>query len=266
MIRAAVLGKPITHSLSPLVHTLIYRELGLESDYQRFEMDESAAKEFLLREIGGSWNGFSLTMPLKEVGFELDLEFEHDAIRSHAINTVTSQGAYNTDIPGLVRVLRREKMEFDEVIILGSGATARSCLLALEGFGYRDQITIVRRSSNRDALLPKIEASDVRLIDLDSWRPHGSSKNGLIISTLPASAQSIVSTGIAGHEGVLIDFSYSPWPSVLAGVVAGKVVSGLKVLVSQAVDQAAIFSNLDFERDEMYEKVISSTVKSLAHH
>lgn len=263
MIKAAVLGKPIAHSLSPLVHSLIYQELGMKSDYQAFEFDESAAKQFLLREFDQSWNGFSLTMPLKEIGFELDLEIENDAIRAHSINTISQRRGFNTDISGLARVLRIEDCEIDEIVILGSGATARSSLIALGNLDCRGQVSIIRRSAARDRLLPKIEGLDSKLIEMNSWRMNREKSKGLLISTLPASAQSRISGEVAGYEGTLLDFSYSPWPSVLAGVVVGKVISGLKVLVSQAVDQAAIFTNMDFDRDGMYEKVLSSTVRNL---
>ena len=98
MIRAAVLGKPITHSLSPLVHGLIYEELGLEHEYTRFELDVTEAITFLREEISKGWSGFSLTMPLKEVGFALDLPVDELASRARSINTITPPGSFITDI------------------------------------------------------------------------------------------------------------------------------------------------------------------------
>jgi shikimate dehydrogenase len=263
MIKAAVLGRPVSHSLSPLVHTSIYQELGLQSDYQRFELDVVSGKEFLSRELDGSWSGFSLTMPLKEIGFELELEIDGDAERAHSINTISRDRGFNTDISGLARVLLLEGLEMSDVIILGSGATARSSLVALERVGYRGKISVIRRSAARDSYLPRIEASDLQLMDFDSWRLGRETAKRLLISTLPGSAQSQVSREILGFEGTLLDFSYSPWPSVLAGVASGKLISGIKVLVSQAVDQAAIFTKTEFDRDGMYEKVLSSTVRNL---
>ena len=264
MIRAAVLGIPIEHSLSPLVHTLIYRELGLESDYSRFELDEASAPDFLRRELREKWNGFSLTMPLKEVGFKLDIPIADDARRAYSINTITREGCFNTDICGFARVIRLERVDFSHVTILGSGATARSTLLALDSIGYRGDVEVVRRSSERDLLLPAIDGLSLRLRDLFSWDLVDKGESEFVISTIPASAQSSVSLHLSGFEGTLIDFSYQPWPSIIAGVSIGKVISGLKILVSQAVDQAAIFTGEEFDRDQMYGRILSSTARELA--
>lgn len=264
MIRAAVLGKPIDHSLSPLVHSLIYRDLGIDSEYGRIELDQDSALEFLRRELPGDWSGFSLTMPLKEVGFELESAVSQDAQRAHSINTITRSGSFNTDISGLARVLRLESVHFTHVTIIGNGATARSTLVALDSLNFKGDVEVVRRSPSRDSLLPSIDGLTLRLRDPLSWSLFNKGEDELIVSTIPAAAQTSVSQQIAGFEGTLVDFGYRPWPSVIAGVSVGKVISGLKILVSQAVDQAAIFTGENFDLDDMYRRTLSSTAKELA--
>lgn len=270
MIRAAVLGKPIAHSLSPLVHGVIYRELGLDYSYERIELDQDEAKAFLPEALRlkkselGTWSGFSLTMPLKEVGFELDLPIDAEARAAYSINTITSEGCFNTDISGLRRVIRNEKINANEAVILGNGATSRSVLLALDVLPSLKRIDIYRRSESRDSLLPRglnVESFVHPIADL-GLRHLG--EDVLLISTIPATAQHEVSERLAGFEGTLIDISYSPWPSLLAGVVSGRIVSGLPMLVAQAVDQARIFSGLSFDEEEMYRVALLSTVRSLS--
>lgn len=265
MIRAAVLGKPIEHSLSPLVHGLIYTELGIDHDYRRYEMDEHQAGDLIRTAFARGdekWNGFSLTMPLKEVGFSLELPIDVAAQAARSINTITPSGSFNTDIPGLVRVMKTEGIEVESVVILGNGATARSTLIALDSFATTKSVTLFRRSEGRDHLLPKSERFTAQIRNLADFSKESLREGDLVVSTLPATSQRVVASGFVDFRGTLVDFSYAPWPSVLAEIVSAKVISGLPILVSQAVDQAALFSGLDFDRDEMYRKVLLSTVRS----
>lgn len=263
MIKAAVLGHPIEHSLSPLVHGLIYRELGVPFQYEKFDLVEEQAHDFLSKNLP-SWNGFSVTMPLKEVGFTLDVAIEDRAQRAHSINTITRDGCYNTDISGLERVIREDGGTWRDVVILGAGATARSVLIALESVLPESPVRIYRRDTSRDELLPQPKGVNLKIRSFAEWNEQLFSPSTLVISTLPSSAQSTISAALAGFEGMLIDFSYAPWPSTLAAVVKGRVISGLPILVSQAVEQARIFSGMDFDMDAMYRSVLSSTVRQLA--
>lgn len=272
MIRAAVLGKPVGHSLSPLVHGLIYRELGLEFQYDRMEVDQSQALDLIRKAFAPArseechmWSGFSLTMPLKEVGFSLNLPIEDRAIQAHSINTITPQGSFNTDITGLIRVLSDESVSADHVVLLGSGATARSALVAVDSLRLSRGITIFRRDASRDHLLPLLKETEVRIKGLAEIAGSFLGSRTLLISTLPALAQESISASIAGFEGTLVDFSYAPWPSTLAGVVKGRIISGLPILVSQAVDQARLFAGLDFDTSSMYRITLLSTATAIAN-
>ena len=267
MIRAAVLGKPIDHSLSPLVHGLIYKELGIEYDYRRIEADEVQARELIessFAEGSEKWSGFSLTMPLKEVGFSLDLPIDPVALAAHSINTITPRGSFNTDISGLQRVMKVEGVESDSVVLLGNGATARSVLIALEAIGSTSSVTIYRRNQSRDQSLPTSGRVSIQTRSMEELSGVLLNDRQLVISTLPATSQSLISANLVGFSGTLIDFSYAPWPSVLAGVASGRVISGLPILVAQAVDQAVLFSGVEFDRDGMYRTVLLSTVRSIA--
>jgi shikimate dehydrogenase len=256
MIRAAVLGKPVHHSLSPLVHGLIYRELGLEHHYGTFEVDEAEAMKLIEESFSDpkvQWNGFSLPLAIDSRAFE-----------ARSINTITPGGSFNTDISGLERVLRVEGIESKSAIVLGSGATARSTLIALDSLHSVEQVTLFRRSDHRDAELPLKRRVPVSVKPLSDLGEAVLGRESLIVSTLPGDSQIEISKALSGFSGTLVDFSYSPWPSRLAVVVKGVVISGLSILVSQAVDQAKIFSGADFDADEMYRKVLLSTIESLA--
>jgi shikimate dehydrogenase len=169
-------------------------------------------------------------------------------------------------VTGLVRVLEELEIDFEKVVILGSGATARSTLVALQELNESGKkvgrVDIFRRSHSGDLLLKKASKLDMRISSLENFSTERNSN--LVISTIPSTAQSGTSRQLQGFSGTLFDISYSPWPSTFAGVVKGPVVSGLSLLVAQAVDQAAIFTGVNFNRGEMYREVKFSTARELA--
>jgi shikimate dehydrogenase len=135
--RAAVLGSPIGHSLSPVLHRAAYAELGLTGwTYDRFDVDEAALPGFLDR-LGPEWAGLSLTMPLKRALIPSSDGISATAAAVDAVNTVvlTADGRRtgdNTDIPGIVAALREHGVDkVESAAILGAGATASSALAAL---------------------------------------------------------------------------------------------------------------------------------------
>ena len=147
-MKAAVLGSPIAHSLSPALHRAAYRALGLDGwCYAAIECDE-ARLPGLLDECGPDWAGLSLTMPLKRAVLGLLDHAEPLALEVGAANTVVFAGGarhgYNTDVPGMISALTEAGLPGPEsgppparVLILGAGATACSALAAVRGLGTR---------------------------------------------------------------------------------------------------------------------------------
>lgn len=146
--RAAVLGSPIAHSLSPVLHNAAYRALGLDDwEYGRFELDEAGLPDFLAGLAPGTWAGFSLTMPLKRAVIPLLDEVSETALAVDAVNTLVFEAdgrrtGDNTDVLGLVAALRERGIErVPSAAVLGAGATASSALAALARLGA-EQITV----------------------------------------------------------------------------------------------------------------------------
>lgn len=128
--RAAVLGSPIGHSLSPVLHRAAYAELGLTGwSYDRFDVDEAALPGFLKELEAGpdSWAGLSLTMPLKRAVIPLLDGISDTAASVEAVNTLVfaedgRRLGDNTDIPGMVAALRERGVErVDSAAVLGAG-------------------------------------------------------------------------------------------------------------------------------------------------
>jgi len=274
MIRAAVLGKPINHSLSPFVHGFIYRTLGLGYEYSKIELDVEGALNFIPKALeekdsdGFHWSGFSLTMPLKEVGFQCDLEIDSYASRSISINTIIVGKGFNTDVTGALRVLLEREIPSKRVLILGNGATARSIVIALEEYAkiLRDQISIsiVRRNSSKDQFFCGKNDGDIEFLSVSDLSSHYLQNYDLVISTLPAGAADPIAGIFEGYGGALFDLSYQPWPSAISTRASGEVISGIDLLVAQAIDQAAIFSGMEFDRDLIFRETLLSTRLHLA--
>lgn len=148
-MRAAVLGSPIVHSLSPYLHRAAYEALGLRDwHYEAIECDE-AALPGLLDGLGGGWAGLSLTMPLKRAVLPLLDSVSELAVRVGGANTVVfSDGARhgdNTDVYGIVRALAEAGVAPPgTATVLGGGATASSALAALRELGLGEATLVVR--------------------------------------------------------------------------------------------------------------------------
>ncbi|GAU66072.1 putative shikimate dehydrogenase [Streptomyces sp. NBRC 110611] len=244
--RAAVLGSPIAHSLSPDLHRAAYAEFGLTDwTYDRFEVDEAALPGFV-EKLGPEWAGLSLTMPLKRAVIPLLDEITDTAASVEAVNTVvfTADGRRigdNTDIPGMLAALRERGVErVERASILGAGATASSALAALSRI-CTGEVTAYVRSAARAA---EMRGWGERLgvaVRTAAWEDAaGAFDAPLTVATTPAGTTDALAAAVPDRPGTLFDVLYEPWPTALAAAWAdrgGAVVGGLDLLVHQAVLQ-----------------------------
>ncbi|MER6525986.1 shikimate dehydrogenase [Streptomyces sp. NPDC001508] len=244
--RAAVLGSPIAHSLSPVLHRAAYAELQLTDwVYERFEVDEAGLPGFFAR-LGPEWAGLSLTMPLKRAVIPLVDEISETAASVDAVNTVvcTEDGRRvgdNTDIPGMVAALREHGIEqVGSAAILGAGATASSALAALARICTGEVVAYVRSTARAAEMRQWGERLDVE-VRTANWADAAEALYApLVVATTPAGTTDALATGVPERPGTLFDVLYEPWPTALAArwsMVGGAVVGGLDLLVHQAVLQ-----------------------------
>ncbi|MGW1195907.1 shikimate dehydrogenase [Streptomyces sp. NPDC002536] len=244
--RAAVLGSPIAHSLSPVLHRAAYAELGLQDwTYDRFEVDEAALPAFL-EGLGGEWAGLSLTMPLKRAVIPLLGEVSATARSVEAVNTVvfTEDGRClgdNTDIPGIAAALRERGIEkTGSAAVLGAGATASSALAALARI-CTGEVTVYVRSAERAAEMQRWgERLGVAVRTADWADAAEAFAAPLVVATTPVGATDALAASVPERPGTLFDVLYEPWPTPLAAAWqqrGGAVVGGLDLLVHQAVLQ-----------------------------
>jgi shikimate dehydrogenase len=251
--RAAVLGSPIAHSLSPALHSAAYRELGLTGwSYTAIECDEQGLPG-LLESLGPDWAGLSLTMPLKRAVLPLLDYTEPLATQVGAANTVVFAGGerrgFNTDVGGIVTALRQAGVTTDgNVLVLGSGATACSALAALRMTGTVAVCVAVRALDRAKPLLALADRLGMQVAPVEFGPALASRRWQLLISTIPAAATEPVGArlraGTMAADGVF-DVVYDPWPTPLAaaaGNAGATVISGLDMLVHQAAGQVELMT------------------------
>jgi shikimate dehydrogenase len=257
-MKAAVLGSPIAHSLSPVLHTAAYRALDLsEWTYQAIRCDETALPAFVTSR-GPDWAGLSLTMPLKRTVLPLLDHIDPLAAVTGGANTVVfrpdGRHGYNTDVQGIVDALTEVGAPAPgSVTILGAGATACSALAALPELGATAADVVVRDPSRAAGLLAAAERLHLRVrlrpfTDLEAGQETSEPRPDLLISTVPAGVTDQYSERMrltAQAPTALLDVVYDPWPTPLAEAAsaAGAVVaSGLAMLLHQAAAQVELMT------------------------
>lgn len=269
--RAAVLGSPIAHSLSPVMHRAAYARYGLDWQYERHECVEAGLAAFVAG-LGPEWVGLSLTMPLKEVAFDIATQVDPLAADVGAINTLARRGegwfGTNTDVAGIRAALAREGVTTPRrVLVLGSGATVRSAMRAVADLGA-GHVTFAVRADVRPETAEYAERlgmthAAASFADV----PEIVGDHDLVVDTLPGGAADPVAESLAGADGLpaLFEVIYEGWPTRLAQVFAAAgapVASGLVMLAEQAAEQARLWSGEPL--DGAGEVMLAAAVTELA--
>jgi shikimate dehydrogenase len=275
--RCGVVGSPIGHSLSPVLHRAAYAALGLPWTYDPFEIGRGQLRAFVASDPGRALRGLSVTMPLKHEALALAAERGQVADTARlvgAANTLVRQDpakpvvpgqpivpvqpgeparflADNTDVPGAMAALTAAGVGADadglagaEVVVVGAGGTAQAMVLALGRLGATAVRVLARRpDAARDALTPVAAAAGVELT-VQMLAADAFGRPDLVVSALPRGALDPFADA-AGVAGAVFDVLYDPWPTPLAAAGARQgavVVGGLDLLVHQAARQVELMT------------------------
>ena len=249
-VRCGVLGDPVAHSLSPVLHRAAYEQLGLDWEYDAHRVGDGGLAAFLAA-LDGRWRGLSVTMPLKREALAAAAGASELARRAGAANTLVRRDdgwwADNTDIPGAAAALReRVDGPLRTAVVLGGGATATSVGLALVDLGVQ-RLTLAVRDERRAAdTLAALRAHPslpgLAVVPLSGAEPFA---GDVLVSTVPAEAQTDALLARCAEVPVVFEVLYDPWPTPLAAAAtaSGRVlVGGLDLLVHQAVLQLELFA------------------------
>ena len=256
MIRGAVLGSPITHSLSPRLHRAAFSFLGVAGSYEPIDVPAGALASFIEKR-GDEFDYFSLTMPLKEEVLLLPIGSDPLITKIQSANTLWKKdGTWSltsTDGSGFLAALAQAGLQtFNRVLILGTGGTARAVAGAMDGIST--EIHVLGRSSVRaPALKSSVTTSEFEYIP---WNSGADLKSyDLVVNTTPAGAADLLADSVGGEaSGVLFDVIYKPWPTVLAAAwrdSGGKVIGGLELLLYQGIDQLELVLGESLDREKL---------------
>ena len=259
MTWAAVIGSPIEHSLSPVIHRAAWAQLGIDGwEYHRLEQDTDSLPGFIAG-LGADCAGLSVTMPCKQSVMPLLDVIDPLASAVGAVNTVVpSSGVlagFNTDVTGIASAVRRACSMAgcsapSSALVLGARATASSALAALGELGITSSTVAARRfggpgsvvaaASRLGVTIEQVLWSDAEAVD------RAASSADLVISTLPASAADPLVERLRVREGqILLDVVYSPRDTALRRAfenAGGVVAEGTDMLVFQAGAQVQLMT------------------------
>jgi shikimate dehydrogenase len=249
--RAAVVGRPVGHSLSPVLHTAGYAAAGLTG--WAYTAVECAGPELpgLVAALGPEWAGLSVTMPCKEAALAVAGTASPLAAALGAANTLVRRPggwhADNTDAPGMVDALRGAGVAGAErVAVLGAGGTARAAVGAAAVLGAAVTAYARRPAAAAAVLGPVADALGVPLA-VAGWDACADAvRADVVVATVPKGAAD--GLDLPWRPGMaLLDVVYDPWPTPLAAAAAAagcRIVSGLDLLHAQAVHQFALFTGV----------------------
>lgn len=286
---AAVIGSPINHSLSPVLHTTAYQLLDLDWEYRSFHVEPADLASFVAN-LEGQCVGLSVTAPLKRELVSLADAVDGLAKLVVSANTLVRaagmNAAFNTDVQGIVdavlpfvkealqaRPLRLDPAEEEGLrgilagspppVIVGTGATACSALAAVRSLGASRAIVVGRSFAGKhnafavgtrmgmiiDPLLWKV--ADRSLLDLN--------RAPLVISTVPPAVTADLAALLRPSAfSTLLDVTYAHGATPLEEAFSARgagVASPLAMLTHQGIAQVKLWTNRDVPFEPVYRAV-----------
>ncbi|GGP62725.1 shikimate dehydrogenase [Saccharothrix coeruleofusca] len=267
--RAAVIGSPVSHSLSPVLHNACFAELGLDWSYDRVECAADGVAG-LVAGLGPEWAGLSVTMPAKRAALAVASSATPRAELVGAANTlVPRDGGWRadcTDVDGVTGALRAACgfTSGSTALLLGAGGTATAALVALASVGVRSVSLVVRDPARAVEAVACARRAGVAL-DVVAWAEADfaalAAGSDVLVSTVPPAATGPIADALALAPCAL-DVIYHPWPTPLAEAVgrAGRpLATGLDMLLHQAFGQAEQFTGQPAPREAMRKALRAAT-------
>lgn len=243
MIKAGVIGHPISHSLSPRLHGYWLDRYKINGEYKAYDVLPDELEQFIRSMPERGFAGCNVTIPYKEkvIGF-LDI-IDPMAKRIKAVNTIVVKDGKlygsNTDMTGFAANIAPHVSGTHKAVVLGAGGAAKAVVPALKHLGFQDRIAICNRTDERAQEI----ARDFEIKSF-AWKDYAKELTDadLLVNT--------TSLGMAGHEPLDIDLSTLPKTALITDIVykplitpllaaarerGNPIVDGLGMLLHQAV-------------------------------
>ncbi len=257
-----VIGHPISHSLSPIMHTTAIREYGLDLNYIAINLLPSEVSSFILWCNRDEFLGCNITIPYKETLFEMVDELDDHAEQIGAINTLYKKGGRligsNTDQFGFSQPLTTVLDEFNthRAIIFGTGGASKAVKTSLENFGFEELVFVSRQADRRI----ESDYAEVYVVDYSQWQEFADEAD-LFINTTPLGMHPNVEESPVQKQDadlltgkVCYDLVYNPLKTkflTLAENQGAEIIHGLDMLIYQGSKSFEIWTGKPFPVDEV---------------
>jgi len=276
--RLGVVGHPISHSLSPVMHNAALRELGLDYEYESFDVEKDALKSFI-QGCRKDFLGLNVTIPHKVGVISCLDELSEGAQLIGAVNTVKfgpgKAVGYNTDGTGCVKSLEEEgvAVKGSRILVLGSGGAARAVAFqcAVEGVQVSLSSRTLRHAQDLSADLHVKLGTDAPVIDYDQKDISSALKEtDILINTTPVgmfphSGDSPIPASIIPKGVVVLDIIYNPLETkLLSGAKARgcKTINGVGMLAAQGAESLKIWLGVAPPVNTMKEALVNELKKT----
>lgn len=270
MKQYGVIGYPLKHSLSPLIHNYAIQKLNLDASYQKIEIQPEQFERSIAELKKSEISGFNVTIPFKELIIPFVDDIDVDAAALGAVNTIIVNGgrwqACNTDVAGFIAPLKDLKRTFTRCLVLGAGGAARAVIYALGRYFKPATINIAARDKDKSLKLseyfkPLIKPTELTFTSIRDVQDR-TGKFDLIINTTPLGTYPETDqTPLPGLNGlatgtVVYDLVYNPVKTLLlkeagAGGEAVITINGMKMLLAQAAEAFKLWTGKNMPVEEV---------------
>jgi shikimate dehydrogenase len=275
----AIIGHPIGHSLSPLMHNTGFTQLRIDAQYEAIDVVPENLAVSIHRFRKENFTGFNVTVPHKQTVMSLLDEISDEAKAIGAVNTVHQRDGklygYNTDVLGIQKSLEpfREKIYGNTCIVFGAGGGSRSVMFALTNNLKPKKIYLTSRTIEKSESLanafrtPDIE---IKVLSSDSTAIKAAmNESGLIVNSTPLGmfpnihASPLPDNATLNRHHIVFDLIYRPLQTLLlrqAGAANATTIDGLEMLIQQGVAAFKIWTGQELPTAAIH----SALVKKLA--
>lgn len=275
-IKTGVIGYPITHSKSPIIHNYWIDRYGCAGSYEAIAIEPDTLQEGIADLIKKGFQGFNVTIPHKESIVPLCHEIDPLAEKVGAVNTVKIRNGllygFNTDVFGFIENLNKAVEQFGfswgyengPALIIGAGGAARAAVIGLLQENV-PQILISNRTEAKAKDLHKLAPDRIKIVPWDK-RSRAAGAANLIVNT--------TSLGMAGQKELEIDLTATPEETLVYDIVYNplytpllkqarehdlRVVTGIGMLLHQAAPAFELWYDVIPEVDEtLTDKVLAA--------
>lgn len=253
-----VVGSPVSHSLSPLMHNAAFKYYGYKAAYYAVELNESDFGEFTVWMNKDSFRGCNITIPYKRIMMDMADQIDPSAAEIGAINTIIKKNSrligYNTDAAGFQKPLHRyiDIIDGGRAVIFGTGGASNAVVQALKKMNCAEIILI----SRHPAAKPEGKIFDnCRIAGYDQWTSFAEEANLIVNATPLGMVPDIESSPVRNGEEIYLtgsicyDLVYKPGHTKFlkqASSAGSETIGGIEMLIHQGSEAFRLWTGQPF--------------------